>query len=107
MKILAVLVQLCQMGQTLRVRRDLIGQNRLLNNLERHRTGKWPRHWPMAVTTDVDPIVQIGQWISLNGSRKDEEQWKSMMQKHKTQRCKQHGCKKRNRRRYQKYVRHF
>ena len=107
MKISAILVQLCQMGRGIRVRRDSIGQNRLLNNLERHRAGKWSNQW----STDVDLVAQIGQWISLNRSQMEEEQWKSFMQKHKQQhkqkRCKQHGCKQRNRRRYRKYVRHL
>ena len=78
----------------LRVRRDAIGQNRLLNNVEHHRNGLQRR----ALIGEGDDFVeQIGDWLNANRPKEEKHLFHALMRRHTA----------RKNRRYRKFVHHW
>ena len=97
--ILVVIFEMQNVGAH-RTRRDTIGQNRLLNNVEFFRAGR--RQGPSSAT--LDSVVQIARWMEANRSKDEVRQFKTILHK------RNHGEKfntRRKRLRYRKFVQSF
>ena len=91
MSINIIILSLCQIISGFRVRRDSIGQNRLLNNVERFRNGIQRR----ALIGQRDNFdEQIGDWINANRPCEEAQRYHVVMRRHNA----------RQNRRYRKFV---
>ena len=97
--ILVVIFEM-QNAVAVRTRRDTIGQNRLLNNVEYFRAGQ--RHG--ATSTTLATVDQIAQWIEANGSHDQVRQFKTVL--HKRNHREKFNTR-RKRLRYRKFVQSF